>query len=190
MRVPASVFEETVTRHHRMLYRTAVRLTKKTQDAEDLVQETYLRAWRSFHTYTPGTNLKAWLFRILRNLNIDRHRAHSRSCSVTGDSNADHWVFVSQDTPESLVGGRLIEADLQRALKALSEQFRPCVVLVDIRGKSYRDVANTLGVPVGTVMSRLNRSRAIIRRTLVPEARVDDATSGRLSHAQRMREAP
>jgi RNA polymerase sigma-70 factor, ECF subfamily len=154
------------------------------------VQETYLRAWRSFHTYTPGTNLKAWLFRILRNVNIDRHRAYSRSRNVTGDYDSHHRVFVSQDTPESVIDGRLIEADLQRALMALSEQFRPCVVLVDIRGKSYRDVANTLGVPVGTVMSRLNGGRAIIRRTLVPAARGDDATSGRLSHAQRMREAP
>ena len=182
MRTPALVFEETVTRYHGMLHRTAVRLTKKTQDAEDLVQETYLRAWRSFHTYTPGTNLKAWLFRILRNVNIDRHRAFSRSDTITGDSHSHHRVFVSQETPESLVDGRLIEADLQRALMALSDQFRPCVVLADIHGKSYRDVANTLGVPIGTVMSRLNRSRAIIRRTLVPEAR------GPI-HAQEVREA-
>jgi RNA polymerase sigma-70 factor, ECF subfamily len=187
MSVTNSVFEETVTRHHRILHRTAVRLTKQTQDAEDLVQETYLRAWRSFHTYTPGTDLKAWLFRILRNVNIDRHRAHSRSCRVASD--AYHPVFVSPETPESLVDGRLIEANLQRALMALSDQFRPCVVLVDIRGKSYRDVANTLGVPIGTVMSRLNRSRAIIRRMLVPAARVDDATPGRPSHDQGVRKA-
>jgi len=182
MRVPAAVFEETVTRHHGMLHRTAVRLTQKTQDAEDLVQETYLRAWRAFHTYTPGTNLKAWLFRILRNVNIDRHRAYCRSRSVTGDDDSHHRGFISQETPESLIDGRLIEADLQRALRALSDQFRPCVVLVDIRGKSYRDVADILGVPVGTVMSRLNRSRAAIRRTLVPAARRDHAR--RPSHAQ------
>ena len=134
MRIAALVFEEAVTRHHGMLHRTAVRLTKKTQDAEDLVQETYMRAWRSFHTYAPGTNLKAWLFRILRNVNIDRHRAHSRSCSITGDSHSHQRILVSQATPESLVDGRL------------------------------------------------NRSRAIIRRTLVPAARGP-------SHAQEVREA-
>jgi RNA polymerase sigma-70 factor, ECF subfamily len=189
MRAPDSIFEETVIRHHKVLHRTAVRLTKKTQDAEDLVQETYLRAWRSFHTYAPGTNPKAWLFRILRNVNIDRHRADARSCSATVDYDAHHPIFASQETPESLVDARLIGADLQRALMALSDQFRRCVVLVDIRGKSYRDVANTLGVPIGTVMSRLNRSRVFIRRVLVPAARGHAATPGRPGHMQEVREA-
>jgi RNA polymerase sigma-70 factor, ECF subfamily len=170
----AAMLREMVEAYSRALHRKAVRLAGRTQDAEDLVQETYLRAWRSLHTFVPGTNSKAWLSRILRNTYIDRMRAESRRISTVSELISDQLVRADLDTPETLVSARLIEADLQRALMALPDSFRQCIIHVDLRGRSYLEAARALGVPVGTVMSRLHRARAAIRRALKPDPPVTE----------------
>lgn len=163
-------FEQIVDSHSGALRRCAARLAGGTKDADDLIQETYLRAWRSFHTFTPGTNSKAWLFRILRNTYFDALRAASRAVRTTNRLDVNDHAGVAPDTPETPIEARLIEATLQRALATVPDRFRPCVILVDLRGWSYGEVAHTLGIPRGTVMSRLHRARAAMRRalTLVP----------------------
>ena len=169
-------FEQMVDRYFGALRRRAVRLAGRTEDAEDLVQETFLRAWGSFHTFTPGTNSKAWLFRILYNTFIDARRAATRAVRTTDGPDVDDHVGIVSGTPETPIEARLIEGTLQRALAAVPERFRPCIVLVDLRGWSYGEVADSLGIPRGTVMSRLHRARAAMRRALTPApSRGDEA---------------
>ncbi|HET8999130.1 MAG TPA: RNA polymerase sigma factor [bacterium] len=162
----AGDFEQIVDRHTGALRRRAVWLAGRTESAEDLVQETYLRAWRSFATFMPGSNSKAWLFRILQNTYADLGRAASRAVRTTGAPDAAEQFSVAAETPETLIDARLIAAPLQRALAAVPDRFRPCVILVDLRGWSYVEVARRLGIPKGTVMSRLHRARAAMRRAL------------------------
>lgn len=166
----ADDFEQIVDSHSGALRRRAVRLAGGTEDAEDLLQETYLRAWRSFHTFTPGTNSRAWLFRILRNTHIDARRAAARAVRTTDEPDVGDQAGVAPETPETPIEARLIKATLQQALATVPDRFRPCVVLVDLRGWSYEEVAHRLGIPRGTVMSRLHRARVAMRRalTLVP----------------------
>jgi RNA polymerase sigma-70 factor, ECF subfamily len=162
----ASDFEQIVDRHTGVLRRHAARLAGRTEAADDLLQETYLRAWRSFATFTPGSNSRAWLFRILRNTYIDFRRAAARGVQTAGTPEAAEQVSVAAGTPEMIIDTRLIAAPLQRALAAVPDRFRACVILVDLRGCSYVEVARVLGIPQGTVMSRLHRARAAMRRTL------------------------
>jgi RNA polymerase sigma-70 factor (ECF subfamily) len=161
-------FEQIVGCHSGALRRHAARLAGGSANAEDLVQEAYLRAWRSFHTFTPGSNARAWLFRILHNTYIDTRRAAARAVRTTGEGDAGDHAGVAPDTPETPIEARLIEARLQRALASVPDRFRPCIILVDLRGWSYNEVAHTLGIPTGTVMSRLHRARAAMRRALIP----------------------
>jgi RNA polymerase sigma-70 factor, ECF subfamily len=165
--VDARDFEQIVDRHTGALSRHAAWLVGRTEAAEDLVQETYLRAWRSFATFTSGSNSKAWLFRILRNTYADLGRAASRAVRTTGAPDAAEQISVAAEAPETLIDARLIAAPLQRALAAVPDRFRPCVILVDLRGCSYVEVARRLGIPKGTVMSRLHRARAAMRRALI-----------------------
>jgi RNA polymerase sigma-70 factor (ECF subfamily) len=162
----AVLFEEMVTSHLDPLYRTALRLTGRPQDAEDLVQETYLRAWRSLHTYRPGTNPKAWLFRILHNAHIDRYRASTRTVQTVDEMEGQDPAFVVHDTPESVVLSGVMDAEIRQALMALPEVFRSCLILADLEGFSYQEIADILGIPRGTVMSRLFRGRRAMRRAL------------------------
>lgn len=163
----AVLFEEMVTPHLDPLYRTALRLTGRPQDAEDLVQETYLRAWRSLHTYRPGTNPKAWLFRILHNAHIDRYRASTRTVQTVDEMEGQDPAFVVQETPESVVLSGVMDAEVRQALMALPEVFRSCLILADLEGFSYQEIADILGIPRGTVMSRLFRGRRAMRRALM-----------------------
>lgn len=167
----ASLFEEMVTAHLDSLYRTALRLTGRAQDAEDLVQETYLRAWRSLHTYRPGTNPKAWLFRILHNAHIDRYRASTRAVQTVDELEGQDPAFVVHDTPESQVLAGVMDAEVRQALMALPEVFRTCLILADLEGFSYQEIADILGIPRGTVMSRLFRGRRAMRRALAEYGR-------------------
>ncbi len=161
-----ALFEGMVVDHLDALYRTALRLTGRPQDAEDLVQETFLRAWRSLHTYRPGTNPKAWLFRILHNARIDRYRASTRTVQTVDEMEGQDPAFVVTETPESSVLAGVMDAEVRQALMNLPEMFRACLILADLEGFSYQEIADILGIPRGTVMSRLFRGRRAMRKAL------------------------
>ncbi len=147
--------------HARSLYGTALRLTRNPQDAEDLVQETLLRAYRGFAGYRPGTNARAWLFTILHRVRTDMLRKRGRSPQTT--ELADEGPAVMPDTEAKLAAGN---EDVQRALAEVPEVFRSALILRDIEEFSYDEIAHILGIPVGTVMSRIHRGRAFLRRAL------------------------
>lgn len=154
-------FAQQALSHIDSLYGTALRLTRRAQDAEDLVQDTYLKAFRSAHQFEPGTNLKAWLFTILHNTyrNMRRHDVRN---PVDVDSEAVDRVAdatAEGDTPEQLLSRATLDADLQVALDALPEAFRQAVWLRDVEELSYAEIARVLDVPIGTVMSRISRGR-------------------------------
>ena len=147
------------------LYRTALRLTHRPADAEDLVQETYLKAFRSADRFEPGTNLRAWLFTILHNTARNRARDRARD-AVTVDSEAVERADISTatpgDTPETLLLRETLAPDLQAAVDALPEVFRQAIWLRDVEEFSYAEIAEMLAIPVGTVMSRISRGRRLL----------------------------
>jgi RNA polymerase sigma-70 factor (ECF subfamily) len=146
------------------LYGTALRLTRRPADADDLVQDTYLKAFRAADQFERGTNLKAWLFTILHNtfLNLRRHDVRSPVDvdSETVERAAD--VMAQDHTPEQLLTRATLDADLQAALDALPEAFRQAVWLRDVEEFSYAEIARIVGVPIGTVMSRISRGRRLL----------------------------
>src|SRR5256885_8198355 len=155
------------------VYRVARHLVGSKEEAEDLVQETYARAFRSWRSFTPGTNLRAWLLRILTNLNIDRGRRRQRTPDTQPLEEGDYFLYnrleessgdASND--EERVVERLSQDDVVSALSAVPHDFRDVIVLVDIGDFSYQDAANILDIPIGTVMSRLHRGRRILKREL------------------------
>jgi RNA polymerase sigma-70 factor (ECF subfamily) len=158
------------------LYRTALRMTRNAADAEDLVQEAYLRAFRSLHQFRVGTNLRAWIFRIMTNAYINEYRKRSRrptSASLDDleefylyDHLIDSGVQPADQRPEDIVLDRLTADDVIEALEDLSDDFRQVVLLADIEGFSYREIAEIMDIPVGTVMSRLFRARRRLQRSL------------------------
>jgi RNA polymerase sigma-70 factor (ECF subfamily) len=146
------------------LYGTALRLTRRRADAEDLVQETYLKAFRSADQFEPGTNLKAWLFTILHNSFRNRLR-HAVRDPVYVDSEIVERATSGRsglETPESLLMRATLDADLQAALDALPDAFRQAVWLRDVQEFSYAEIARMLDVPIGTVMSRISRGRRLL----------------------------
>jgi RNA polymerase sigma-70 factor (ECF subfamily) len=152
-------FEAEALPHLRPLYRTAYRMSRNPADAEDLVQETFLRAYRAFDTYQAGTNIRAWLYTILYRVRTDSFRKAGRSPQT---------VELVDEPPvpppqEALAGG---QEDLERALAALPEPFQSAVLLRDVEELSYDEIAEVLRVPVGTVMSRIHRGRAQLRALL------------------------
>lgn len=167
-------FEEEALAFAGPLYGAALRMTRNAADAEDLVQETYLRAFRSWHQFEPGTNLKAWLFRIMTNHFISTYRARQSEpavLSVDGDEGFDLYQRLREPgagerSAESIVLDRLVDEDVKRALSDLPEGFRMAVLLVDVEGFSYREAAGILGIPIGTVMSRLHRGRKALQKAL------------------------
>lgn len=158
------------------LYRTALRMTRNPADAEDLVQEAYLRAFRSLHQFQPGTNLRAWIFRIMTNAYINEYRKRSRRPTSSSlddleefylyDHLIDSGVQPTSDRPEDVVLDRLTADDVIEALDGLSDDFREVVLLADVEGFSYREIAEIMDIPVGTVMSRLYRARRRLQRSL------------------------
>lgn len=150
-------FEQEALPYLRTLYAASYRLTRSVQDAEDLVQETYLRAYRAFERYTPGTNIRAWLFTILHRTRIDDLRRAGRRLTT---------VSLTSEPPSPTVGAPFSSEELARALSRLPESYRRAVLLRDVEGFSYLDIAGTLQVPIGTVMSRLHRGRALLRSAL------------------------
>lgn len=160
------------------LFGTALRLTRNRQDAEDLLQETYLRAFSHYDSFREGTNLKAWLFRILRNGFINRYRqmkAGPREVDLErGDTTFEaalEEVTPAAPTPEDEIVARTLDGDVARALAALPEDFRIVVELADLQDFSYREVAEILDIPLGTVMSRLYRGRRLLEETLLSYGR-------------------
>lgn len=164
-------FEDTALVHLDALYNLGLRLTHNRAEAEDLVQETYLRAFKNFHRFNPGTNCRAWLFTILRNVFLNRIR-RNRTEMLEGDEEfpgADLDSLPSATfggTPEDEFFQTIVHGDVERALRALPSPFLETVLLADLEGLSYREVAEVLGCPIGTVMSRLSRGRALLRRGL------------------------
>ena len=156
--------------HLDALYHVALRLTRNRAEAEDVVQEAFLRAFRSFHRFNPGTNCRAWLFTILRNVFLNRVRSQGREVLETemggldqAEATADAHVIRN---PEEQFLQTMLHGDVDRALATLPLAFREAVMLVDIEGLTYREVAEVVGCPIGTVMSRLSRGRTLLRRAL------------------------
>ncbi|KMY22994.1 RNA polymerase sigma-70 factor, ECF subfamily [Actinobaculum suis] len=161
------------------LYGAAMRLTRNPADAEDLVQDTYAKAFAAFHQYKPGTNLKAWLYRILNNTFISNYRKQKRQPQQTDASDIEDWQEYRAQSHDSR-GMRSAEAEaldnlppaeVREAMSQLSEERRMAVYLADIEGFSYQEIAEIMGTPIGTVMSRLHRGRKQLRELLADYAR-------------------
>jgi RNA polymerase sigma-70 factor (ECF subfamily) len=161
------------------LYGAALRMTRNPADAEDLVQETYLRAYRGFAGFQEGTNLKAWLYRILTNSYINIYRKRQREPqTVDGPDDIDEWYLFDrlgsrnvEGSAEEEVLERIPDEDVKRALESLPENFRMPVMLADVEGFSYKEIAEIMDTPIGTVMSRLHRGRKALEKALWETAR-------------------
>jgi RNA polymerase sigma-70 factor, ECF subfamily len=164
-------FEEEALELADQVYRVARRLVSSREEAEDLVQETYARAFRSWRSFQHGTNLRAWLFRILTNLNIDRGRREQRSPTFEPIEEGDYYLYNRlEDTgvtqADEQIVERLSQDGVVEALASVPHDFRDVLVLVDIGDFSYKDAAQILDIPVGTVMSRLHRGRRVLKHEL------------------------
>ena len=168
-------FEEEALELGDQVYRVARRLVPSREEAEDLVQETYARAFRNWRSFQPGTNLRAWLFRILTNLNIDRGRREQRAPAFEPIEEGDYFLYnrleeAGGSSDEDRIVERLSQDEVVSALAAVPHDFRDVIVLVDIGDFSYTDAAQILDIPVGTVMSRLHRGRRVLKQELAEKA--------------------
>jgi RNA polymerase sigma-70 factor (ECF subfamily) len=169
-------FEEEALGLSDQVYRVARHLVGNRDEAEDLVQETYARAFRSWRSFTPGTNLRAWLLRILTNLNIDRGRRLQRQPDSQPLEEGDYFLYNRLEessagpTDEDRVVQRLSQNDVVEALSEVPHDFRDVLVLVDVGDFSYADAAQILDIPIGTVMSRLHRGRRILKKAMAETA--------------------
>ena len=162
------------------LYRTALRMTRSEAEAEDLVQETYIRAFRFRHQFTPGTNLKAWLFRILTNTFINQYRRKAARPETTELDDVEESILYrhmrdvspgsASPDPEAELIDNTLSSEVKDALEALPEKFRT-TLLLDVEGFSYKEIAEVLDIPIGTVMSRLHRGRKFLQKRLYDLAR-------------------
>src|SRR5690349_20417940 len=162
--------------HMPSLYSAAMRMTRNPSDAEDLVQETYLKAYRAFHSFQEGTNLKAWLYRILTNTYINTYRAKKRRPDETDlEEVEDLYLYRWLGGLEGATAGRsaeeelldhLTDSEVKEALEALPEQFWMAVLQADVEGFAYKEIAEILDIPIGTVMSRLHRGRKAMQKQL------------------------
>ncbi len=173
-------FEEEALELSDQVYQVARRLTGSREEADDLVQDTYARAFRAWRSFEPGTNLRAWLFRILTNLNIDRGRKIQRTPDQQPLEENDYFLYNRLEESgdgnpdERRVVERLSQNDAVTALADLPHDFRDVVLLVDLADFSYSDAAQILDIPIGTVMSRLHRGRRILKQNLA-EASVEES---------------
>jgi len=170
-----SRFADEAMQYMDALYAAAMRMTRNPADAEDLVQETYLRAYRGYGGFEEGTNLRAWLFRILTNAYINRYRAKQRRPGETELDEVEELLLyrrmtdiapgIGRSAEDELLDG-FSEAEVKSALEELPEQFLPAVILADVEGFSYQEIADILDIPIGTVMSRLHRGRKALQKRL------------------------
>jgi RNA polymerase sigma-70 factor, ECF subfamily len=171
-------FERDALQYMNQLYAAALRYTRNPHDAQDLVQDTYAKAYTSFHQFEPGTNLKAWLYRVLTTTFINTYRKDQRRPQAA-DSELEDWQLSSAashtsdqgKSTEDLVLENLPDSDIKRALAEIPEEFRIAVYLADVEGFSYKEIAEIVNVPAGTVMSRLHRGRKLLREKLSNYAR-------------------
>ena len=182
----AERFETDALPYLDQLYGAALRMTRNPADAEDLLQETFAKAFAAFHQFTPGTNLKAWLYRILTNTFINTYRRKQRQPAESGADAIEDWQLARAESHTS-TGLRSAEMDaLDRmpdsavtdAMHELAPDFRLAVYLADVEGFSYKEIAEIMGTPIGTVMSRLNRGRNQLRRLLADYAREHGLIAG------------
>ena len=172
-------FEAEALQYLDQLYAAAMRMTRNPADAEDVVQETFAKAYASFHQFTPGTNLKAWLYRILTNTYINSYRKKQREPQLSDGENVEDWQLARAEShtssglksAETVALENLPDSDVKEALQQLAPDFRLAVFLADVEGFSYKEIAGIMGTPIGTVMSRLNRGRTQLRKLLADYAR-------------------
>jgi RNA polymerase sigma-70 factor (ECF subfamily) len=167
-------FESEVLPHLDAMHRTAIRLTRNPSDADDLVQDSVIKAYRFFDSYEQGTNIRAWLLKILSNVFFSKYRRTVLEGSVAAlgasDPVSDGWMsqasMSANREPERLVEKPILESAVARVLDDIPEDFRTVLVLVDVEGLTYREVAESMGCPIGTVMSRLHRARRAVAQKL------------------------
>ena len=162
-------WDQIVEEHSARVYRLAYRLTGNAHDAEDLTQEVFVRVFRSLHTYTPGT-FAGWLHRITTNLFLDSARRKSRIRFDALPDDADNRLPSPVPTPDAAYLNQMFDADIEAALASLSPEFRAAVVLCDVEGLTYEEIADVLGLKMGTVRSRIHRGRAMLRAALAHRA--------------------
>ncbi len=171
-------FEREALKHLDALYGAALRLTRSASDAEDLVQDSFVKAYRFYDRFEPGTNMKAWLFRILTNTFINKYRRSTRERRVlegreaepVGEGVMSRAAMRTLTDPVSEAHRRIITAEIQEALDSLPEDYRVMILLADVEELSYKEIATIVGCPIGTVMSRLHRARKRMQRRLLDQA--------------------
>jgi|SRR5882724_273744 len=181
----SELFEKEATKYMDELFASALRMTKQREAAEDLLSEVYSKAWKSFHQFEPGTNLRAWLYKILTNTYINHYRHKQREPYMVeldrpddpdtgqGGDLYDRILGASPspfDNPDAVLANRILDQDLTKAIEGLPEEFRMAVLLSDVQNFAYQEIADILSIPIGTVRSRIWRGRRLLQRILWKQA--------------------